>query len=43
VRRSFIDTIQRLDPFDGLVLKELYAATGAGTLSLIREISSSHG
>jgi hypothetical protein len=33
VRRSFVDTVQRLDPLDALVLKELYAATGAGTLS----------
>jgi hypothetical protein len=33
VRRSFIDTVQRLDPLDALVLKELDAAFGAGTLS----------
>jgi len=32
VRRSFIDTVQRLDPLDALVLKELYGAP-PGTLS----------
>ena len=43
VRRSFIDTIQSLDPLDALVLKNCMRRLALAHSPPIREISSSHG